>query len=63
MKMIAVASHVQVGLPLRAWRVLNQWRIVTPIRKTSEAMIQLYFVANASGSWFDSIRKMTGSVR
>ncbi len=50
MKMMAVRAQVQVGLPLRAWVVLNQWRIVTPMRKTSAAMIQLYFVPKASDS-------------
>ncbi|MNL69069.1 hypothetical protein D3C87_1938830 [compost metagenome] len=49
MKMSAVSSQVHVGLPLRAWVVLNQWRMVTPIRKTSAAMIQLNSVAKASG--------------
>ncbi|MOA17627.1 hypothetical protein D3C78_1378910 [compost metagenome] len=49
MKMRAVSSQVHVGFPLRAWVVLNQWRMVTPIRKTSAAMIQLNCVAKASG--------------
>ena len=45
----SVTLHVQCGLPLRAWRLLNQWRMVTPVRNTSAAMIQLYSVANAKG--------------
>ena len=35
--------------PLRAWRVLNQCRMIAPSRKISEAMSQFHCVANASG--------------
>ena len=48
-KITAVAAQVQCGLPLRAWRVLNQCRIVTPIRNTSDAMIQVFCPAKARG--------------
>jgi hypothetical protein len=45
----AVAAHVHHGDPRPACLVLNQCRIVTPIRKVSDAISQLYWVAKASG--------------
>ena len=41
MKIMRVTIQVQVGRPFRAWVVLNQCRMVTPIRKTSAAITQL----------------------
>ena len=49
MNSTAVTPQVQCGLPFRACFVLNQCRIVTPIRNTRLAISQLYSVANTSG--------------
>ena len=45
----AVAAQVHQGVPRPACTVLKKWRMVTPMRKVSEAMIQALSVAKAKG--------------
>ena len=49
MNSTVVTAHVHHGIPLRACMVLKKCRMVTPIRKISPAMTQLYSLAKASG--------------
>ena len=48
-KISAATAQVQYGFPVRECMLLNQCRMTTPIRKTSEAISQLNFDENASG--------------
>ncbi|KTF06850.1 hypothetical protein MGSAQ_001653 [marine sediment metagenome] len=44
-----MTAHVHHWYPLRACMVLKKCRMVTPIRKISAAISQLYSLAKASG--------------
>ena len=61
-QMPASGQHHQSFSPV-ACIVLKKCRTMAPMSCTSPAMIQFHSVANASGLWLESIRKMTGRVR